>query len=156
MNEDFADLLRALMDAEARFVIVGAHALAVHGIPRATQDLDVLVEPSAGNAERVLTALVRFGAPVEDAGLTREDLTRADMVVQLGRPPRRIDLLTGISGVAFEEAWRTRELHEWGGLRVPFLGRSAMVRNKRATGRWKDLADLEAMGEPALSEEDTV
>src|SRR5690606_15851511 len=90
VNEDFADLLRALMDAEARFVIVGAHALAVHGIPRATQDLDVLVEPSAGNAERVLTALVRFGAPVEDAGLTREDLTRADMVVQLGRPPRRI------------------------------------------------------------------
>lgn len=147
MNEDFADLLRELLSAEARFIIVGAHALAVHGIPRATQDLDLLVEPTVENAERVWQAIVRFGAPVEEARLGVEDFTRPETIVQLGLPPRRIDLLTGISGVSFEEAWRTRELHEWGGLRVPFLGRSAMVRNKRATGRRKDLADLEALGE---------
>lgn len=147
MNEDFRDLLAALLAAEARFLVVGAHALAVHGVPRATGDLDVWIATDPVNAERVWSALLSFGAPVAAMGVSREDLTRPDMVVQIGLPPRRIDILTAISGVAFDEAWSGHVTHETGGLPVPFLGRAELVRNKRASGRTKDQADLEALGE---------
>lgn len=147
MNEDFRDFLAALIESGTRFLVVGAHALAVHGVPRATGDLDVWIAPDAANAERAWSALLRFGAPVEAMGVSRDDLTHPDQVVQIGLPPRRIDLLTSISGVAFEEAWTGRATHEIEGLAVPFLGRAALVQNKRATGRAKDLADLEALGE---------
>jgi len=147
VNEDFRDLLAALLTAEARFLVVGAHALAVHGVPRATGDLDVWIAADPVNAERVWSALRSFGAPVAAMGVSREDLTRPDMVVQIGLPPRRIDILTAISGVAFDEAWSGHVTHEVGGLPVPFLGRAELVRNKRASGRTKDQADLEALGE---------
>lgn len=148
MNEDFCDLLAALLAAEARFLVVGAHAMAVHGVPRATGDLDVWIAADPVNADRVWSALLRFGAPVAAVGVSREDLTRPDLVVQIGLPPRRIDILTSISGVGFDEAWTARVTHEVGGIRVPFLGRADLVRNKRASGRTKDQADLEALGEP--------
>jgi len=147
VNEDFRDLLAALVAAGARLLVVGAHALAVHGIPRATGDLDVWIVPEAPNAERVFDALARFGAPMAAMGVTHEDLTRTDQVVQIGLPPRRIDILTSISGVPFEEAWADRITHEVEGLSIPFIGRAALVKNKRAAGRAKDLADLEALGE---------
>jgi len=149
VNDDFRDLLAALLEAGARFLVVGAHAMAVHGVPRATGDLDVWIAADPANAQRVWEALLRFGAPVADVGVRREDLTRADAVVQIGLPPRRIDLLTSISGVGFDEAWPGRVTHEVAGLTIPFLGRADLVRNKRATGRAKDLADLEALGEGA-------
>ena len=149
MNEDFRDLLAALLEAGARFLVVGAHAMAVHGVPRATGDLDVWIAADPPNAERVWAALLRFGAPVAAMGIRREDLTRADMVVQMGLPPRRIDILTSITGVGFDEAWAGRVTHEVVGLGIPFLGRAALVRNKKATGRAKDRADLEALGEEA-------
>jgi hypothetical protein len=147
MNEDFLDLLKCLIDAGARFVVVGAHALAVHGVPRATGDLDVWIDPEPTNAERVWGALLQFGAPAEAMGVTRHDFERPGIVVQLGLPPRRIDLITAITGVGFAEAWDSRVSHRVGGLTVPFIGRRELVRNKRATGRLKDLADLEALGE---------
>jgi hypothetical protein len=147
VNEDFRDLLAALLAAQARFLVVGAHALAVHGVPRATGDLDVWIAADPTNAQRVWSALLRFGAPVAAMGVSLDDLTLADRVVQIGLPPRRIDILTSISGVGFDEAWPDRVTHEVGGLAVPFLGRAALVRNKRATGRTKDRADLEALGE---------
>lgn len=147
MNQDFRDLLAALLGAEARFLVVGAHAMAVHGVPRATGDLDVWIASDPANAERVWSALVQFGAPVAAMGVSRDDLTHPGQVVQIGLPPRRIDILTSISGVAFDEAWPGRVTHEVDGLRVPFLGRAALVRNKRASGRTKDQADLEALGE---------
>ena len=149
MNEDFRDLLAALLEAGARFLVVGAHAMAVHGVPRATGDLDVWIASDGPNAERVWAALLRFGAPVAAMGVRREDLTRANLVVQIGLPPRRIDLLTSITGVEFEDAWAERVTHEFSNLVVPFLGRAALVRNKRAAGRAKDRADLEALGEKA-------
>jgi hypothetical protein len=149
LNEDFRDFLAALIAAGARFLVVGAHALAVHGIPRATGDLDVWIATDAENCGRVWTALLRFGAPVEAMGVSRDDLQRTDQVVQMGLPPRRIDLLTAISGVGFEEAWDGRVSHPVAGLDVPFIGRAALVRNKRAAGRAKDIADLEALGERA-------
>jgi hypothetical protein len=147
VNEDFRDLLAALLAAGARFLVVGAHALAVHGVPRATGDLDVWIATDDDNVERVWSALGRFGAPLEAMGVSRDDLRRQDQVVQIGLPPRRIDLLTSISGVAFQDAWHTRVVHGVEGLAVPFLGRAALVQNTKASGRTKDLADLEALGE---------
>ncbi len=149
MNPDFEDILKALTEAGARFLIVGAHALAVHGVPRATGDLDIWIETSPDNAERVWRAVTIFGAPVESLKMTPEDFAKGDMVVQLGLPPRRIDILTGVSGLIFADAWEDRVMQQVGRVTVPFLGRSSLVRNKRATGRLKDLADLEAMGEKA-------
>jgi len=147
VNEDFRDLLTALLGAEARFLVVGAHAMAVHGVPRATGDLDVWIARDPTNVGRVWAALTRFGAPVAALGVSQGDLGHPDRVVQIGLPPRRIDVLTSISGVEFDEAWPDRVTHELDGLAVPFLGRAALIRNKRASGRTKDRADLEALGE---------
>jgi hypothetical protein len=146
MTEDWTDVLVALMAAGARFIVVGAHALAVHGVPRATQDLDVWIEATESNARRVWSALVGFGAPLEDLGIEAADFLKPDTVVQLGLPPNRIDILTGITGVEdFTSAWEERVEREVAGRSVPFLGRETLIRNKRAAGRLKDLADVEAL-----------
>ncbi len=148
MSDDWADVLGALVASGARFLVVGAHAMAVHGVPRGTQDLDVWIDPGSENAERVWRGLGAFGAPLEELGISRGDLSRSDTVIQLGLPPNRIDLLTGISGVPdFEAAWAERVEHSFAGRRVPFIGRATLIRNKRESGRRKDLVDLEALGE---------
>jgi hypothetical protein len=146
VNQDFLDLLADLLASEARFMVVGAHALAAHGVPRATGDLDVWVARDLDNARRIWSALVRFGAPVSSAGIKAEDLAKPDQVFQIGLPPRRIDVLTSISGVEFEQAWPGRIVRPVETLAVPFIGREALISNKRATGRAKDKADLEALG----------
>ncbi len=148
MTEDWSDLLVALLAAHARFLVVGAHAMAVHGVPRATQDLDVWIEASADNADRVWRALVDFGAPLQDLDITADDFTRPRTVIQLGLAPDRIDILTEITGVSdFEAAWNDRVEHDIESRSIPFLGLAALITNKRATGRLKDLADIEALGE---------
>jgi hypothetical protein len=147
LNDDFRDILRALAEARAEYLVVGAHAMALHGVPRATGDLDVFVRPSADNARRVLSALRSFGAPVDDHGVTAADLEVAGTVYQIGMPPRRIDLMTAIDGVEFGAAWDSREEVPIAGLIVPFLGRSALLANKRASGRDKDLVDLRLLGD---------
>lgn len=150
MTDDWADALAALVAADARFLVVGAHALAVHGVPRATQDLDVWVDPSPENAARVWRGLAAFGAPLGDLGIRIEDLSAPGTVIQIGLPPRRLDVLTAISGVdSFAAAWNDRIEHHVGPHRIPFIGRSAFIANKRASGRLKDLADIEALGETA-------
>ncbi len=145
MNPDFLDLLAALVRAKTRFLVVGAHALAAHGVPRATGDLDVWIQPDPENARRVREALLDFGAPAEALGLPPADLAAPGLVFQLGAPPRRIDVLTAITGVAFDDAWSSRSVHRVGEIDVPFLGRDALISNKRATGRTKDLADVEIL-----------
>ena len=147
MNDDFRDLLSLLTASGARFLVVGAHALAVHGVPRATGDLDIWIDREPGNAAKVWEALTRFGAPVEALGFSRSDLAAPRTVLQIGRPPCRIDLLTDLTGVDFETAWRNRSAVPIEGLSIPFLSREDLLRNKRATGRTQDLADLEALGE---------
>jgi hypothetical protein len=147
VNRDFLDFLSALIAVEARFLVVGAHALAVHGMPRATGDMDVWIDRSAENASLVWRALETFGAPAAALGIRQSDLEAPDVVVQIGLPPRRIDVLTGVTGVEFDDAWAGRVVHRVEELDVPFLGREALIRNKRATGRLKDLGDLEALGE---------
>ncbi len=141
LNQDFLDLLAALRDSEAEFLVVGAHAMAVHGVPRATGDLDVWVRPTAENSARVLAALVRFGAPLGDHGVVRGDLQTPGTVYQIGLPPRRIDILTSLTGLSFEAAWSGRVEVHVAGLSIPFLGRDELILNKRATGRDKDLVD---------------
>ena len=147
MIDDFGDVLREFVAHQVIFLVVGAHALAVHGIPRATGDLDVLVQANPANAERVVAALASFGAPIDDLGISRDDFVRPDVVAQLGLPPYRIDILTSISGVEFDSAWEDRVNGNVAGVDVPVLGRASFRKNKRASGRPKDLADLQALGE---------
>ena len=146
MIQDFRDLLIELVRADARFLVVGAHALSVYGVPRATIDLDVWIDASPENAKRVWAALAAFGAPLESLNIRESDLTVPNMVAQFGLPPWRIDILTGISGVTFDEAWLERVEDSFDDVRVPFIGRAAFIRNKRASGRTKDLADIESLG----------
>lgn len=147
MNEDFLDFLRELLDSDARFLVVGAHALAVHGVPRATEDIYVWIERNSTNAQHVWEALLRFGAPVSDLGLSPADFERAEHVIQLGLPPRRIDILTDVSGLSFDAAWPRRVDKSLHALTIPFLGKDDLIANKRAAGRMQDLADVEALGE---------
>lgn len=143
MNEDFLDLISALLDAEARFVVVGGYAVAVHGHPRATKDIDLFVEAEPGNAQRVMAALHAFGAPL--FGLTAADLSRPGKGLMMGSPPRRIDILTQIAGVDFASVWASRTVHDVGGLPVPFIGLERLIENKRASGRPQDLADVASL-----------
>lgn len=143
MNRDFVEMLSALSAAGAEFLIVGAHALAVHGAPRATGHLDIWVRPTPENAARVWRALTEFGAPLHD--VRENDFSTRDVVFQIGLPPCRIDLLTQITGVEFDDAWPRRVLHAVEGLTLPFLARADFLANKRALGRAKDLADVEAL-----------
>ena len=141
MNQDFVDLLRSFIARDVRFLVVGAYALAVHGTPRATGDLDVWVDATPENAPRVMRALADFGAPLHD--VTGEDFARPGIVFQMGLPPGRIDVLTSLTGLTFAEAWPGRVEQPLEDMRIPVLGREAFIRNKKATGRPKDLGDLE-------------
>jgi hypothetical protein len=144
MNPDFLDLLRALQAADARFMVVGAYALGVHGRPRATKDFDVWVEASADNAPRVIQALRAFGAPL--MGLTEEDIRAPGVGLQIGVEPGRIDLLTAISGVVFDEAWPERVDAKFGDeVRCGVIGMDHLLKNKRAAARPQDLADVAAL-----------
>jgi hypothetical protein len=144
MSPDFLDLLRALSDADARFLVVGAYAVGVHGRPRATKDLDVWVEASADNAPKVVKGLMEFGAPL--MGLTEADLSTPGVGLQIGVEPGRIDILTSISGVRFEDAWlRKVQANFAEDLRCNVIGLVELLQNKRAAGRPQDLADVAAL-----------
>ncbi len=142
-SSDFEELLRCLNARSVRAIVVGGHALAFHGRPRFTKDLDVFVEPTPANADRLLSALADFG--FGDAGLSAGDFSRPGKIVQLGVAPNRIDLLTAIDGVAFDEAWAGRATGCFGAVPVAYLGREAFIKNKRAAGRPQDLADIDAL-----------
>lgn len=120
MNPDFRDVLHELSAAEARFLIVGAFAVSYHAEPRATADLDIFVEPSPENAAKVYRALAAFGAPLTD--LEETDLATPGIVFQMGVAPRRIDILTEITGVDFAEAWAERKQVDYGGVTAPVIG----------------------------------
>lgn len=143
MNPDFVDLLRAFVAADVRFLIVGAYALALYGRPRATGDLDVWIDATPENARRVMTALAAFGAPLSDVSV--DDFSRPGVTYQIGVAPGRIDILTELTGLSFDEAWPERMRRPFGEIDVDFIGREAFIRNKRATGRAKDLGDIEGM-----------
>jgi hypothetical protein len=144
MNPDFLDLLSSLLAANARFMIVGAYAVGVHGRPRATKDLDVWVEPSADNAPKVMRALQAFGAPL--MGITEEDLRAPGFGLQIGVEPIRVDILTKISGVEFSDAWPSAIDGIFADtVTCKVIGLADLLANKRASGRPQDLADVSAL-----------
>jgi hypothetical protein len=145
--DDFRDILVELYKAGARFVVLGGHALAFHGHPRATKDLDILVEADPGNARRVYAALAAFGAPLSAFEVGVEDFASYDGVLQLGVPPRRIDIINRADGITFSEAIADGESFDLDGREIPVIGRSALIKNKRAAGRPQDIADVNALGD---------
>jgi hypothetical protein len=142
---DYKELLGLFNEHNVEYIIVGSYALAFHGAPRFTGDIDILVNPLSRNAESILSVLDEFGFGT--LNLQKEDFQKADSVIQLGVPPVRIDIVTSLTGVSWDEADRGKVVGMYGGIPVPFLGKEQYVKNKRATGRLKDLADLEALGE---------
>jgi hypothetical protein len=141
VNPDYRDMLSALIEAQAEFLVVGAYALAAHGLPRATGDIDIWVRPTAENAKKVLDALTTFGAPLDQISLA--DLSTPGTIFQIGVAPHRIDIMTKIEAVGFDQAWKNRlEVALEEGLQIPVLGRADFITNKRSVGRKKDLADL--------------
>ena len=145
LPRDFSELLASFVEHRVEFIVVGAYAVAFHGRPRMTGDLDLFVAPTPENAARVMRALDAFG--FGDVGLAESDFATPDTVIQLGVAPVRIDLLTSITSVSWEEAWRGRESADLGGIPVFMLGLAELRRNKRATGRAQDRADVEALGD---------
>ena len=143
--DDFRDILVELHNAGARFVVLGGHAVAFHGHPRATKDLEVLVEANAENAKRVYTALAAFGAPLSAFEVGVEDFASYDGVLQLGVPPRRIDIINRADGITFAEAIAAGESFNIEGCKIPVIGRDALIKNKRAAGRPQDVADVKAL-----------
>lgn len=144
VNEDFLDLLSSFARADVRFLVVGGYAVAAHGHPRATKDLDLWIESSAENARRVLRALREFGAPLGD--LSAQDLSKPGKGFKMGLPPRRIDLLTEISGMQFDEAWPHRIVVAFGsGVSCAVIGFDDLLKNKTASARPQDLADVAAL-----------
>lgn len=141
MNPDFRDLLAEFNARGVEFLVVGAHALAAHGLVRATKDLDVWVRPEPANAERTFSALGAFGAPLHD--LTADDLTRPGLIFQIGVEPIRIDVITAIDGLEFDDAWPDRIDVRFADQTVGVLSREHLILNKRAAGRGQDLVDVE-------------
>jgi hypothetical protein len=152
---DFDEFIASLIAHGVEFVIVGAYALAFHGAPRFTGDLDVLVRPTVENASRLLAALAAFGFPAVE--LQPEDIVASNRMLQMGEEPVQIHVMSAISGVSWDEAWRDRVVGRCGRHDVGFLGRDTFLRNKRASGRLKDLADIDALmpGEPDPSRDDS-
>ena len=145
LSKDWKEFLELLNSRAVDYVIVGAQSLAFHGRPRHTGDLDILVRPTPDNARLLLTLLNQFG--FEQAGLKETDFLQPEQIIQLGRPPSRIDLLTSISGVSTNEAFASKISAMLDGIPVFILGKNALIRNKRAVGRPQDLADLAALEE---------
>ena len=145
LPEDFRDLLLALHDAGAEYVVLGGHAVAFYGHPRATKDLDVLVRADRENAKRVYRALAAFGAPLSAFEVGEADFASYDGILQMGVPPLRIDILNRADGITFDDAVADGQSFELEGRRIPVIGKTALLRNKRAAGREQDLADVKAL-----------
>ena len=140
LNPDFRDMLSAFNAERVEYLVVGAYAMAQYGYVRATGDLDFWIQRTPENADRVLGALAAFGAP--KGIVSRRDLLKTDIVVQVGVEPSRVDILTSVNGLEFEEAYEDRTETEVGGVRVPFVSLTHLIQNKRATGRERDRADV--------------
>lgn len=152
LNPHFKEMLSALSEEGVEFLVVGAYALAAHGVPRATGDLGFWVRTVEENALKLMRALERFGAPTE--GLSADDFLKENLVFQIGREPARIDFLTSIDLVEFKNAWQSKLEFEIEGVKFGVLSREDLIKNKRAVGRTRDLADLEQLEGSNTSSED--
>ena len=145
VQKDFRELLELFNKHNVEYMIVGGYALAFHGAPRYTGDLDMFVRPDSMNAQRIMSALKDFG--FESVGLTLADFEKPDNVIQLGVPPVRVDIVTSLTGISWESAFKNRVQGKYGDVQVHYIGREEFILNKRSIGRKKDLADIEALGE---------
>jgi hypothetical protein len=143
LSTDFSDLLIALADHHVEFILIGGWAVALHGYGRGTDDIDIFVRPDPDNARRVVEALRDFGAPLQAHGITADLFKTPGLGYRMGVRPQLIELLTTIDGVTFDEANHGRRYFEIDSRQIPYIGRSALLKNKRAAGRMKDLADVE-------------
>ncbi len=143
LNQDYKDILSILLARRVEFLLVGAYAMAAHGFPRATGDIDIFVNPSQANAEKVIQTLQDFGSPLDR--VSTADFTAPGVVLQIGVAPRRIDILTEIDGVTFAEAAADREIVEVEGLPIPVISKQKLIINKQSTGREKDRLDAETL-----------
>jgi predicted nucleotidyltransferase len=143
LNSDYKEMLQVLLDNGVKFLLVGAYAMGAHGYPRATGDIDIWVEPSAENSERIYRAMIEFGAPLHEIDATT--FAKPDIVFQIGVAPRRVDIITTISGVGFDDAYQQRQTVAMEGLSIPILSLDDLIRNKRATGRDKDRLDADQL-----------
>lgn len=147
LNEDYRDMLRVLLGNDVRFMVVGAYAMAVHGYPRATGDIDIWVETNIENSKKIYACMKQFGAPLSD--ISEQTFTEKGIVFQIGMAPRRIDIITRIDGVDFSEAYTAKKVIEVEGLRIPFLSKEDLIKNKLATGREKDRLDAQYLQQRA-------
>ncbi len=143
LQKDIREFVELLLSAKVEFLLVGGYALAVHGAPRFTEDIDFLIHLSAENADRLIEVIDKFG--FGDLEIEREDFLKPDFIIQLGMAPNRIDLLTGIDGVVWEETWDSKTGYELDGLPIHVIGKEQLIKNKLASGRTKDLADAERL-----------
>jgi predicted nucleotidyltransferase len=152
LNKDYREMLQCLSDEGVKFLVVGAYALAVHGFPRATKDIDFFVWANPENARSLFRALDRFGAPL--GNLSHADFASEGAVFQIGVGPRRIDIITRIDGVKFEDAYARRLTVQREGIEFPVISREDLIANKRASGRPQDLADVERLTARTRSRDD--
>lgn len=141
LNEDYKEISQILLNNEVKFLVVGAYAMGAYGYPRATGDFDIWVEASPENSEKIYKSLSEFGAPLSD--ITEKTFVEKRIIFQIGVAPRRIDIITHIDGVIFEEAYKTKEVIEIENLRIPFISKENLIKNKESTGREKDRLDAD-------------
>lgn len=143
LNDDYKEMLQCLSEEDVKFLLVGAYALAVHGFPRATKDIDFFVWATPENAANLMRALAKFGAPME--GIAESDFSLEGVIFQIGSSPRRIDIITTIDGIKFDQAYVNRKIFPIEGLQIPVISLEDLIANKRASGRKQDLADVEKL-----------
>jgi predicted nucleotidyltransferase len=143
LNKDYKEMLQCLLEERVKFLLVGAYAVAVHGYPRATKDIDFFVWATPENASSLIRALVKFGASLDK--ISESDFSSEGIVFQIGNSPRRIDIITSASGVDFEQAYKNKQIVFLEGLEVPVISLQDLIVNKRASGRAQDLADVEKL-----------
>lgn len=143
LNKDYKEMLLCLLEENVKFLLVGAYALAAHGFPRATKDIDFFVWATPQNAANLMRAVTRFGAPLQD--ISAADFSTEGIIFQIGNSPRRIDIITNISGVGFEQAYANKKVISVEGIEIPVISLDDLIANKRASGRTQDLADVEKL-----------
>jgi predicted nucleotidyltransferase len=151
LNKDYKEMLQCLLEENVRFLLVGAYAVAVHGFPRATKDIDFFVWATPENAANLMRALTKFGAPLDD--ISESDFSSEGIIFQIGNSPRRIDIITNISGIKFEQAYANRKAILIEGIEVPVISLQDLIANKRASGRMQDLADIEKLESAQIQEQ---
>ncbi|MBW2365429.1 MAG: hypothetical protein JRF25_10270 [Deltaproteobacteria bacterium] len=143
LNNDYKEMLEILLNEKVDFILVGAYALAAHGFPRATGDIDIWVKPDHENSRKTYSALIKFGAPISQ--IREDEFNRDGIVFQIGVVPRRIDIITAIDGVEFDEADEEKVMLEVEDLKLPVISVKMLIKNKKATGREKDLLDAKLL-----------